>query len=784
MFISNRSFIVKFLLIFTIIISFSVYADDANTQNLIIFYTNDLHGGITEQEADFLNPDFPPILGGGAAAANIIFKYRQKTENTDDVVLVLDQGDIFQGTPLGTKTEGQAIVEYMNEVRYDAVAAGNHDFDLGKEAFINLTKSANFPILAANIIDKKTGKVFSHVQPYTIIERKGLKIGLFGIATEATEHMSFPDHIEGLDFTSEVPAAQQAVDDLRAKGVDIVIAMVHMGLPYDTREGYEELQQAETMNVRKQSYLNAMELANQVTGIDILFGGHIHRGYQEPWEDPVNHTLCFQNYGNGGNLGMTSIQIDKETKTIMGYELPGKDGGLLLLSSDEFWPDKDLQKQIREKQAVVEKGYDEIIGVTETDLVRSSREDSPMSNLICDAIMAAGDADFSFSNFGGIRANISIGAITPRDIFKVLPFGNSVVVINMKGSFLMQLMESKLEGRGRGLAIGGGIIEYDNERSDGNKIVRFEIGGSKLDPNKTYRVATSDYLAEGNSGLAMIKEIDESEIARTGILLRAAVTEFVQKNTPLNFRGQKRMYQVSSGTSRVLPRNFYGFEGSSLNFLHSTENQSLASAGLLIVPETMPDPEIDEFAVNPVIGETFLPLDRSLSGESALNNFVCDIMLNATGADLSILNFNDIHADLPPGQIRHLDMFRLFPFSFKMMVVELSGQQIIQLIESKISGVQNGFIFGGATIEFDLARKSGNRLVYCAVGQYPLYPDKTYRVVTTDYNANGNAGFDIFKSFGSANFFNTEIVLRDAVTQFIKNNSPINYKTDGRLIKK
>ena len=103
-------------MLFIFLIHSVLFALDKNDQNLIIFYTNDLHGGITEQEAEFLNPDFPPILGGCAAASNIIFKYRKMAENTDDAVLVLDAGDIFQGTPLGTKTEGQAIIEYMNDV--------------------------------------------------------------------------------------------------------------------------------------------------------------------------------------------------------------------------------------------------------------------------------------------------------------------------------------------------------------------------------------------------------------------------------------------------------------------------------------------------------------------------------------------------------------------------------------------------------------------------------------------------------------------------------------------
>jgi len=345
--------------------------------------------------------------------------------------------------------------------------------------------------------------------------------------------MSFPQNIEGLNFAAEALAAQRAVYDLREQGVDLVVGLVHMGLPYDTREGYQELQELEAQNKVKVSYLNAMELANYVNGIDILFGGHIHRGYHEPWEDPVNHTLCFQNYGNGGNLGLAIINIDRETKTISGYDLPARDSGLLLLTSDEFWPDEKIYADIKSKQMEVEKGYDEVLGNTRSALTRSSQGESPMSNLICDAMIEAAQADFAVTNFGGIRSDIKTGPITHRDIFKVLPFGNSLVVFQMTGAFLKELMESRIRGNRRGLAIGGGRLEYDSSREDGNKITYFQVGDHPIYPKKEYRVVTTDYLAEGNSGMGLLLQVNDANIARTGILLRDAVSEYIQVYTPL-----------------------------------------------------------------------------------------------------------------------------------------------------------------------------------------------------------------------------------------------------------
>lgn len=511
----------------------------AQTKKIYLFYTNDIHGGIAEVEATFLNPNFPPMLGGGASAAAIISQYRKLAEENGDIFLMFDSGDLFQGTPLGTKTEGRAVIDYMNQVGYTAAAAGNHDFDLGKEVFINITKQANFPILAANLVVKESGEAFEHIKPYIMLEKQGIKIGVFGISTESTENMSFADHIKGLDFTAEKPAAEKAVAKLKEMGADLIIGVSHLGLPYNMEEGYKKLKEAVRQNEKKESYLNAMELARYVPGIDVLFGGHIHRGYHEPWVDPVNHTICFQNYGNGGNLGMAVLEIDMPTKSIKGYTLPSKNSGLLLLTQDQYWPDPEIRAAIKKQQAEVEKGFDEVLGITEFALTRAQSE-SPMNNLICDAMIDATEADFSFTNFGGVRSDLQIGPITPRDMFKVLPFGNAIVVIKMPGLMLRELLEGKLERNRSGLAIGGGKVVYEKARTDGEKITTFMVGGKPLQNDAEYRVAMTDYLAEGNSGLGRLGEISEENIARTGIMLRDAVSQYIQKNAPLRIKNDGR----------------------------------------------------------------------------------------------------------------------------------------------------------------------------------------------------------------------------------------------------
>lgn len=523
----------KLLFVLVTCLGISTLLHGQEFQRLTVFFTNDVHGGIVPQKAEFLNPDFPPVLGGGASAASIIKRVRKAAEQFNNAVLLIDGGDIFQGTLVGTLSKGKAVVEYMNMMEYDAVVPGNHDFDLGKENLIELIKASNFPWVSCNIYDKTTGKLWEWVKPWVIIEKQGLKIGITGTATTGTERMSFPEHIKGLDFRNEILSLQKAVDELRNAGVDIVVALVHTGLPYDPREGYRKLQQSTRESVIQSGHINAMEIAHFVRGIDILLGGHLHRGYSIPWEDPVNHTVCLQNYANGGNLGWVDFLVDRKTHAIMGYELPIDQNDLLLLQEDQFWPDSVVAKYLSKQQEIYEKEFREVVGEASRNLTRSSIGEAPLNNLIADAMRIRGEADFAFMNFGGIRADIKAGPVTREQIFKVLPFGNEIVTFQCSGKFLKQIVERKIAGGGRGLVIAGGKVIFNKKLPDGQRVVYMEINNEPLKPDKMYRVATNDYLMEGNSGLTMLKDIPRSEVAFTGIKVSEALIEYFQEHSPV-----------------------------------------------------------------------------------------------------------------------------------------------------------------------------------------------------------------------------------------------------------
>ena len=183
------------------------------------------------------------------------------------------------------------------------------------------------------------------------------------------------------------------------------------------------------------------------------------------------------------------------------------------------------------------------------------------------------------------------------------------------------------------------------------------------------------------------------------------------------------------------------------------------------------------------IGQTEINLLRLPKGESTMNNLICDIMLWRTNTDFALINFGDIYADLPVGPVTNLDLYKLIPFDRALVIVEMNGKFLQQLVEYNISGVRQGLAIAGGKVECDRSRPNFHRLNFFQVGQYPCYPQKDYRVVTTDYLVKGNAGFALLTTIEPVKVQYTGILLRDAIRDYIQANSPLNaqnIKLDGR----
>ncbi len=507
-------------------------ASELEGWKLSIIYTNDIHGGIDVTQATFMNPEYPPILGGGASATTYINKVREMRKEDDGSVLLLDAGDFFQGTPLGTNTAGSAIIEWMNRTKYDAMALGNHDFDKGSESLQDVLKASKFPILGANLIDAKTDKIVDWVKPYVIIEQNGLKIAIIGLITLDTATMSFQDNIAGLKFKPVIPITKYYVEEVKEQNVDLIILLTHIGLPFNAETTYRDRYIDEKYVY--EGNVDALELIDNVPEIDLMICGHTHKGYRQPWEDPVSHTIMVETYGRGSSIGHIDLIIDPETKSIMGYTLPGEDGGLITLFEDEWWPDKEISPWLIEETEKAEEGLDDVIGETKVFITRGGEGETLMGNLVMDAFREAMNADFAFTNLGSIRDEIDIGIITARDVFSVQPFGNMLALITFDGETLKQLVEDRISGGHHGLYVSGGKIVWNKTRPDGDKITYFEIAGKPWDPKKTYTAVTTDFIAQGMlGGYEVISNIPEDQIYYSNLTDMEAVLMYIKNHTPV-----------------------------------------------------------------------------------------------------------------------------------------------------------------------------------------------------------------------------------------------------------
>jgi 5'-nucleotidase / UDP-sugar diphosphatase len=520
---------------FLIALSFLILTASANatTYSIVVMHSNDVHGGIDSSEAVFMNPEYPPELGGGASAARLIQWTRKYCADNGKGFLLMDTGDIFQGTLVGTKTKGEAVVRVMNELGYDLWVPGNHEFDLGRQVPEKLMKEAEFPVITANVLDSTGGGLADFARPYIIKKIGPFKVGIIGITTTGTEHMAFKENIRGLTFAPEVSTLTAYRDTLRQLGADIIIAACHLGLPYDRWQAWADLEKWEKQGWKSDYARNAFELARRVPGISVMFCGDIHVGYQEPWVDPVTHTPCFQGYGRGTNLLMVELQFDVETKSLIGWKPFQDQGTLVTLLSERFPRDRRVAESIDTSVARVEKGFNEKVGESIIPITRSGEGESLMGNLVCDAMLWKMKGDLAITNKGGVRTDLPQGTITPRDIFDVLPFDNTLGSVTVTGQFIRDLLEEKVAFGGSGLYVSGIRVKVDRNKPRGERIVSLEVAGKPCDANGQYRLITTDYLLEGNSGMEKLSALRSQAAIESGIYMRESLTEYVKEFSPL-----------------------------------------------------------------------------------------------------------------------------------------------------------------------------------------------------------------------------------------------------------
>lgn len=445
----------------------SVYADE-NVVTITIVHTNDTHSRVDS----------------GIGFAKVAAKIKElKAENPN--VLVIDAGDTLHGQPFATISKGESIIKVMNAVGYDVMTPGNHDFNYGQERLVELAKYAEFPIISANVI-KQDGTTL--LEPYVIKEVGGLKIGIFGLSTPETAYKTNPKNVEGLTFENPVEVAKKMVEELKAKDVDAIIALVHLGIDKESVDT---------------SYL----LRDNVEGIDLIIDGHSHSKLETIDNEGKDVKIVSTGEYNN-NLGIVNLTFENgELKAVEPSVFTTEEAAELEADPEVSAIIEEVKEKNKEITSVVVGKTDVVLdGVREH--VRAG--ETNLSNLITDAMLAASGADMAITNGGGIRASIDVGDITMEEIITVLPFGNYVVVKEYTGAQILAALEHGTknypEPAGGFAQVAGVTFTLDLNEEAGKRVKDVKIGNEPLDLDKTYKVATNDFMAAGGDDYTMLKE--------------------------------------------------------------------------------------------------------------------------------------------------------------------------------------------------------------------------------------------------------------------------------------
>jgi len=478
---------------------------------LTILHTNDLHA-----HYDAFQPWGEPVQGGAARLKTAVDGIRDDEDN----LLFLDAGDQFQGTLFFTVAGAAVVADVMNELAYDAMCVGNHEFDSGPAELAAFTDLADFPVLSANVDALADPDLSGKVHPYKIFRFDREPVAVIGLTTEHTATASSPG--PDVRFLDVVSTAQRTVDELEASDVDVIIALTHLG------------------------YASDLELARRVDGLDVIVGGHSHTAL-DPYPtltesasgEPV---LVVTAHEWGKQLGRLVVRFTDDG-------LVNSYAGAPILIDGSIAEDDGMLDVLAAYRPAIEALMTQVVGATEVDL-DGERDDvrareANLGNLICDAMLwktSAFGATAAIQNGGGVRASIPAGDITMGQILEVLPYGNQISVVTLTGAQLIAALENGVsqveDGAGRFPHVGGIRYAFDSSADAGSRIVNVEILDAAsdsyvvLDSDATYTLATNNYLADGGDGYSAFTLA--SDRYDTGWLLSDALAEYLESRASVS----------------------------------------------------------------------------------------------------------------------------------------------------------------------------------------------------------------------------------------------------------
>lgn len=491
---------------------------EPSPREVTILYTNDFHSAFDPIPAYWLPGS--PKLGGAAQLATLIEQVRRR----DETVFLFDTGDMFTGM-LSNLTRGEALMEMMLSLRYDAMAIGNHEFDYGAANFEQQMYRVPFPVLGANIFYQAQGGVRRrYSRPYTILERNGLRLGVIGVIGQDARSVALPSGITELEFDDPIPVVRELVALLRPQ-VDLIVVLAHQGKtgPQQTdAEAHPEVQR---------DFDEDVALCGAVPGIDVFVGGHAHRGIETPFVHPRTGTLIVQTYGYGTRLGYLKLRL-------AGGKVAAHSGELLKVWSDQLPPDPLVAAKLARYKRQVAAEIAQPVGRLRERLVRDYNDESSLGDFVADVMRETAGADAAFENAGGLRADLPRGTVTNGDVLDALPFLNTLVTCEMTGAQIRAVLEQGLSLE-RGLVqISGLRVHYDLSRPVGSRALAIAVGEEPLDEARTYRVATNSFLAQGGDLYATFLATKQSDGGRSLSDVVIAALRSRQEEIPIPERGR------------------------------------------------------------------------------------------------------------------------------------------------------------------------------------------------------------------------------------------------------
>lgn len=531
------------------------------TFELTLLHTNDVHARFEEfnKHGTFCTPKEASqegkCFGGVARRATMLKQIRAEKTNT----LFIDGGDQFQGTLWFYYHKGKAAAYFMQLLEYDAMALGNHEFDLEVFGLIPFLDNVTFPVLSCNIDASSEPDINRKFSKSTVLTVGGERIGLVGYTWEETPSVS---KTGDLVFSDEVPAIQIEVDKLVADGVNKIIAVGHAGIEND------------------------LKIAKEVRNLDIVVGGHtdtfLYTGdppsTEKPYGpypivvtpdgDPQGQCLVVQDYTFGKYLGYLEVIFDDNGKV-------KRFSGNPILLDDSIAQDPEILEKVKEWARPVNETFARQIGESYVTLdggrTTCRAHECNLGNLVTDAMLAEQvtymgddgwtDVSIALMNSGGIRSSIGHGPVTVGDVNTALPFGNTNNVVQIKGKYLVEALEHSVKEYslvtlpGSFFQVSGMKIIYNLKKEPGHRVASVEVlctaceipDYEPLDKEKVYSVVMQSFLSGGGDGFTMIS--DNIIKLVSGNLDSTAMANYIEQHSPVYPRIEGRITFVDDEDS-------------------------------------------------------------------------------------------------------------------------------------------------------------------------------------------------------------------------------------------